>query len=218
MEALILYFVLFFPAMPIWSSADSLAETVRIIPFSITRELARTVTHTLPAIALLLYLIYSKIPSKEGFSPRRAAVPGRRDIPAFAIGLPILIIIGLFVAFLTGLAAGISPPVRIAGPYSFLGWAVVILACLGTGYLEEIYFRYYLLTKTENLIPNTTSRVMLSVLLFAACHIHDGFWGVLNAAIAGLFLAVLFLRYRSLHGIALAHAGYNVFVYAMGVG
>jgi membrane protease YdiL (CAAX protease family) len=40
---------------------------------------------------------------------------------------------------------------------------------------------------------------------------------VLNAVLAGALLALVFLRYRSLHGIALAHGLYNVFVYALGV-
>jgi len=235
MEALILYFVLFFPGVNAWSAIISLApgvvggaEAIRTIPFSIIRELGRTITHSLPGIALLLYLISGKSsdkvsavpPGDKSFRLLKATIPAKRDIIPFVIGLPVLIIIGLFVSFLASLFArlygGFSPPLLIEGPYSFWGWVVLILACLGTGYLEEIYFRYYLLTKTESLIPSPALRVVFSVLLFAVSHIHDGPWGVINAALAGLFLSALFLRYRSLHGIALAHAGYNFFVYAMG--
>jgi membrane protease YdiL (CAAX protease family) len=52
-------------------------------------------------------------------------------------------------------------------------------------------------------------------LLFSVCHLYEGPWGFLNAAISGILLAFIFLRYRSIHGIALAHGLYNVFVYAM---
>jgi membrane protease YdiL (CAAX protease family) len=58
--------------------------------------------------------------------------------------------------------------------------------------------------------------VLASTLLFAFCHVYEGPWGFLNAALSGVILAFLFLRFRSLHGIAIAHAMYNIFVYALG--
>ena len=215
MEALILYFVLFFPAIRA-PSPDLLAQGIGAagtIPFSAMALLGRTLTYTLPATALILYLI-----SRGGPQPvdiRRAA-PGKQDILPFAISLPCLIIIGMFIAFLVSRFAGETAPPVIEGPHTFAGWAAVVLACLGTGYLEEIYFRHYLLTRLENIIPRTAVRVLFSTALFAFAHIHYGPWGLLNAAVAGLFLSVVFLRYRSLHGIALAHAGYNMFVFFMG--
>lgn len=215
MEALILYVVLFFPGIhaffaPDWAIQE--IQTLRSIPFSVVRELGRLATYTLPATALLLYLIARR----EGFPGLKAAIPQKRDMLPFAIGLPVLIGIGLFISFLISRFAGVSAPFRVEGPYNFIGWAVMILACLGTGYLEEIYFRYYLLARMEKIIPQTAARVVFSTVLFALCHMHAGPWGVANAAIAGLFLSALFLRYRSLHGVALAHAGYNMFVYVMG--
>jgi membrane protease YdiL (CAAX protease family) len=92
----------------------------------------------------------------------------------------------------------------------------MILSCLGTGYLEESYFRYYLLIKLEIPVPNAAMRAALSTALFSLCHMYEGPWGILNAVIAGLFLSALFVRFRSLHGVALAHAFYNMFVYVMG--
>ncbi|MCL2205826.1 MAG: CPBP family intramembrane metalloprotease [Treponema sp.] len=224
MEALILYFVLFFPNVqfsPVIHDGIPYAQT---LPFSTVRELMRLLTYTLPAIALLLYLIAGrnrnaelKAPYSEE-APRfyKTLFPCKQDIIPFAIGLPALVIIGLSVSFLISLSTLNFTPVRIGGPYNFFAWIAMIFACLGTGYLEEIYFRYYLLSKTKNIIPNTAVRVVFSTLLFSISHIHDGPWGVLNAAIAGLILSGIFLRYRSLHGVALAHAGYNMFVYTMG--
>jgi len=216
MEALILYFVLFFPAIHV-PPPELLAQGIGAagtIPFSAMALLARTLTYTLPATALVLYLI-----SRSGSQPAdiRRAAPAKPDMLPLAIGLPGLIIIGLFVAFLVSRFAGETRPPVIEGPYTLTGWVVVVLACLGTGYLEEIYFRYYLLTKLEKIIPRTAVRVLFSTALFAIAHIHYGPWGLLNAAVAGLFLSALFLRYKSLHGIALAHAGYNMFVFFMGI-
>jgi membrane protease YdiL (CAAX protease family) len=60
-------------------------------------------------------------------------------------------------------------------------------------------------------------RVLFSTVLFSLCHIYEGPWGILNAVLAGIFLSVLFNRYRSIHGIAWAHAAYNMFVYTIGI-
>ncbi|MCL2601288.1 MAG: CPBP family intramembrane metalloprotease [Treponema sp.] len=222
MEALILYFVLFFPAIttaPFVAAAD----TVLVLPFSPARELGRMITHTLPGIALLLYIIFGKDFQKDTSKSLcrksaliQAVLPGKRDILPFVCALPALVAIGVGVSLMVSHFAALPPPVKIECPASVAGWAAVVFACLGTGYMEEIFFRYYLLSKTETLIQHEPSRVVFSVVLFTVSHIGDGHWGMVNAALAGLLLAVLFLRFRSLHGIALAHAGYNVFVYAMG--
>jgi len=223
--------VLFFPGILIRPSTDWLVQGIQAIPFSIYRELGHMLTYTLPSLALLLYLIYggegrqtnihldaaAELPGKKSFSGLKDIAPGKQDIVPFVIGFPVLVITGLFIAFMIPLFTAAAAPPRIEGPYNFIGWLIVILACLGTGYLEEIYFRYYLLSRLEKAVPRTAVRVIFSTALFALCHMHDGLWGVLNAAIAGLFLSALFLKFRSLHGIALAHAGYNMFVYFMGV-
>jgi len=210
MEALILYFVLFFPGVFVMPWADT-----GIISFSMFLELSRIITYTLPSLALLWYLISYK----EGLSSAREQLKtGKRDLKALGFGLGALILIGLFISQLASLSSdylGLPEPPKIEGPASFPGWFVIIFSCLGTGYLEETYFRYYLLTKLEKTVPHLAMRIVLSTLLFSTCHIYEGPWGIANAAIAGLILSLLFIRFRSLHGIALAHGAYNIFVYIM---
>jgi membrane protease YdiL (CAAX protease family) len=104
----------------------------------------------------------------------------------------------------------------VEAPVSVFGWIVMVFSCLGTGYLEESYFRYYLLTKLEKQQPRALIRIIFSTILFSSCHIYEGPWGVINAMLAGFLLSWLFNRYRSLHGIAWAHGAYNIFVYFMG--
>jgi len=53
------------------------------------------------------------------------------------------------------------------------------------------------------------------VVLFAVCHIYEGPWGFLNAVISGAILGFVFLRYNSLHGIAAAHALYNISLFVI---
>jgi uncharacterized protein len=214
MEPFILYFVLFFPgvyANGIWGG-NIIAET---IPFSVIRELGRTLTYTIPSLALLWYVF----PDKKGFSYLKQEKLQKRDFLPFAIGLPGLILIGLGVSFLVSffyLRHGLALPVKAEAPVSALGWIVMVFSCLGTGYLEESYFRYYLLKKLEKYQPKITIRIVFSTILFSICHIYEGPWGIINAMLAGFFLSWLYYRFKSLHGVAWVHGAYNIFVYFIG--
>ena len=214
MEPMILYFVLFFPGIFYlgFSGGSELTET---IPFDALRELGRTMTYTIPSLALLWYII----PDRKGFSSLKQEKPKKLDFISFAAGLPGLIFIGLGISLVISIVSQyqeLLPPPKVEAPVSAFGWFVVAFSCLGTGYLEESYFRYYLLTKFESQLPAVASRILLSTTLFSLCHIYEGPWGVTNAVLAGFLLSALFIRYRSLHGIAWAHGVYNIFVYAMG--
>ena len=218
MEPLILYFVLFFPGIFSSSFPSALSsgiEAAEAIPFSILHELSRTLTYTIPALALLWYLMSDK----NGFSALKDEKPSLWDTISFAVGLPSLIIIGLGISFLVTQFSGypnLAPPPMVEPPVNLWGYIVMVLSCLGTGYLEESYFRYYLLTRLENSVPQLILRIIFSTTLFSLCHFYEGPWGILNAVLAGILLSVLFTRFRSLHGIAWAHGAYNIFVYVMG--
>jgi membrane protease YdiL (CAAX protease family) len=214
MEPLILYFVLFFPGIFASPFPAGLGQGIEaaLIPFSTLRELGRTLTYTIPSLALLWYLISDK----KGLSALDEVKPRLRDFIPFAIGFPSLVIIGLGISFPASYFSGyldLPLPPRVDAPLGLAGWIAMVFSCLGTGYLEESYFRYYLLIKLENPLPRPAFRIFLSTLLFSLCHIYEGPWGILNAVLAGVLLSVLFIRYRSLHGIAWAHAAYNMFVY-----
>ena len=210
-EALILYLVFFLPGL---MSSGFTAVEVQSIPFSPVWELNRIITYIIPALALIWYIVLRK-KSLSSLKPLRM---WRQDLLSFAIGLTGLISIALAISFIISLLSryyGLISPPQVEAPENIPGWIVMVIACLGTGYLEESYFRYYLLTKLRKY--NLPSKVILSTVLFAFSHIHDGFWGILNALLAGILLSLLFIRYRSLHGTALAHGAYNIFVYTMGV-
>ena len=214
MEALILYFVLFFPRVYNSPLSGGISSTSSI-PFSALGELGRTLTYSIPSLVLLWYIISDK----KGFSAMEQVKPCKKDIVPFAAGLPGLIIIGLFISLVISLFSrysGLMPPPIVEGPHSISGWIMMVFSCLATGYLEESYFRYYLLIRFENALPSPALRVILSTVLFSLCHIYEGPWGIINAVLAGVLLSLLFIRYRSLHGIALAHSAYNIFVYVMG--
>jgi membrane protease YdiL (CAAX protease family) len=198
--------VLFLPAIPAIPSPD-------IIIFSANRELTRVFFYNIPAFALIWYLILQKKSLREW----GLGLPGRGDLFSLLFAFPGLLLIGLAVSLISPLFTGIASRPEIGAPANFTGWLVMFFSCISTGYLEESFFRFYLLTKLEKTGIKAGGLVFVSTLLFALCHVYEGPWGVLNAVLAGTLLALIFLHHRSLHGIALAHGFYNAFVYALGV-
>ncbi|GHT68981.1 hypothetical protein FACS1894110_17600 [Spirochaetia bacterium] len=202
-EPLILYVILFLPG--------ALKEGPPLAAFSIAGELRRILIFNIPSLALIWYLILQPLMSKQ-IIPRFR----RQDLYSALFALPALLLSGFCIALVSSrfdLPAGIN----IEAPPNMTGWIVMTLSCLSTGYLEESYFRFYLLTKLEAFGLSPFMAILTGVLLFSSCHIYEGPWGVLNAFLAGTMLSLVFIRFRAIHGIALAHGLYNIFVYAMGV-
>lgn len=195
LEPLLLFGVLFLPGIGSVSPGPAV--------FSINRELSRIVVHNIPALALVWYML--------GLKGIRLPRPGLRDLNTALIAFPGLLVIG----FLGSLAAlpfgGLFPPLPLEPPRTFFQWMVMAPSVLSTGYMEESYFRFYLLTRLDPAEPGKA--VLFSVLLFSLCHMYEGLPGVLNAAAAGGFLSVLFLKRPAIHGLAWAHGMYNVAVY-----
>lgn len=223
LEGLILYFVLFFPGVYA-SGFSGEIDLVEAITFSIPAELGRTLTYTLPSLALLWYLILRiNSAEKKSFSSLGLTSLRKQDFLSFAAGFAGLVLVGLGISFLVSLLPqmeNLPPPPKIEAPDTVWGWIVIAFSCLGTGYLEETYFRYYLFTAgptaaPEKLNVDAAARIVLSTGLFSICHIYEGPWGILNAALAGILLSALFVRFKSFHGIAWAHGAYNIFVYCI---
>jgi len=205
-EPLILYAVLFFRI-----SAGA-APSGEVVEFSITAEIARIFLYNIPSLALVWYLLLKEKNLKEW----GITLPGKKDILPAAVSLPALVFIGLTISIVSHFLNEIPSGSHFLPPRNVISWCILIISCISTAYLEESFFRFYLLSKREEMGLGPHRAVLVSTLLFSVCHLYEGPWGFLNAALSGILLAFIFLRYRSLHGIALAHALYNVVVYAVG--
>ena len=201
-EPLILYAVLFFRI-----SAGPSGESVE---FSAAAELVRIFLYNIPSLALIWYLLL-KVKSLKEWD----IMPGKRDLMPIALALPALILIGLTISLVSHVD-GIPSGSRFLPPQTAVTWVILIISCVSTAYLEESFFRFYLLSKRDAMGLGPHRAILISTMVFASCHIYEGPWGFLNAALSGIVLAYIFLRFRSLHGIAVSHAMYNIAVYAMG--
>jgi len=205
-EAIILYVVLFFSgtAIQLSSSASQAAG------FSVAAEIAKIMLYCIPSLALIWYLTI-KSWKLEYWSVR----PGKKDLISGLITFPCLLLTSFIVANISKYAGDNTTQAIIYSPTSAFEWVILCISCLFAAYLEESFFRFYLISRRQELNLNATSALILSVALFSVCHIHEGPWGFLNSVLAGVFLAFMFLRYNSLHGIAVAHALYNITVYVL---
>jgi membrane protease YdiL (CAAX protease family) len=204
-EPLILYAVLFFQFSPVP------VQAVEVVEFSPAAEIARIFLYNLPSFCLIWYLLLKVKRLKSwgvGFSPKNDAL-------SVAFSLPALVGIGLTVSLAAPYLDGIPSGPRFLPPQNTVSWIILAFSSFSTAYLEESYFRFYLLSKRAELGIGPHRAVLLSTLLFSVCHIYEGPWGFLNAALSGIVLAFVFLRFRSLHGISAAHALYNILVYVL---
>jgi hypothetical protein len=204
-EALILYLVLFIPG-------SLSGELPGVVEFSLLRELNRLLLYNVPALALIWRLLFHC----QSLGEWGVAKLRFRDLRAFALALPGLLGIGMTISILSPrLFPGALLP-AFEAPADPAAWIVLAGSSLGTGYLEESYFRFYLLNMLELTGLGKRRRIFISVMLFSFSHLYEGPGGAINALLAGLLLSAIHLREGSLHGIAWAHGGYNLLVYALG--
>jgi len=202
-EAFILYIVLFFSG-----AARFIIGGERNVDFSAAGQIAGILLHSIPSLALIMFLMH-----RAGRIDKSIIKPGKKDLICGLITLPCLLLIGIVtasVSYFTGSSDG-SP--SLSSPSTVPGWIILCLSCVCAAYLEESYFRYYLLTARAALKLNDYLALLLSTALFSICHIYEGPLGVLNAALSGALLCIIFLRRKSFHGIALAHGFYNILIY-----
>ena len=202
-EILILYVVLFF--------SGSTGLFLRGEPgFSNTAELARLLTYTIPSLALIWYLLLRARKLKDW-----GIRPCKNDLISCLITFPCLLITGFFISAIAAFISGNSMQVSLYFPSTAQGWILLCISCIISAYLEESFFRFYLLSRREELHLGPASALTVSTALFSICHIYEGPWGFLNSVLAGTLLAFIFLRYNSLHGISVAHGLYNIAVYVI---
>jgi membrane protease YdiL (CAAX protease family) len=182
------------------------------VEFSAIYETTRIVMYTIPSLILVWYLMLKQKSLREW----GVTLPRKKDMYSAALTFPALVLVGLTFSFVSPYFDDIPAGPKFLPPGSAAAWVVLIVSCTISAYLEESYFRFYLLSKREEMGLGPHRAVLVSTLLFALCHVYEGPWGFLNSTLSGVILAVVFLRFRSLHGIAAAHAMYNILVYALG--
>jgi membrane protease YdiL (CAAX protease family) len=89
------------------------------------------------------------------------------------------------------------------------------VSSIAAAYLEEAFFRVFLLRRLLAYGTGGGVASLVSAALFAACHSWEGLAGVAGAFLSGLFLNYWIEREQSLASAALPHAAYNIAVYLL---
>jgi membrane protease YdiL (CAAX protease family) len=203
LEPLILYVVLFL------SNSAGQPAAGASITFSAINELIRIILYNIPSLALIWYLLL-KTKSLKAWG---VGLPGKKDLVSGLLALPSLVLAGFVISAVSPLFQNIPEGPRLVPPAGIPAWLLLVVSCISTGYLEESFFRFYLLSRRNEFGLSGARAALVSVALFALCHVYEGPWGFLNAVLAGSVLSFLFLRYQALHGLAFAHGLYNTLVY-----
>ncbi|MDR2943047.1 MAG: CPBP family intramembrane metalloprotease [Treponema sp.] len=206
LEAVILYIVLFLSGSA--SFFTNSHQTAAQTGFSIMSALNSIFLRSIPSLALIWFLLLKKKKLKDW-----GIRPGLKDLISCVITLPCLLIIGFTVTYISSKIGESSLQITIISPSNGPEWAVLSVSCVLAAYLEESFFRFYLLSRRHELKLTALYALVLSVALFSICHIYEGPWGFLNAVLSSVLLCFMFLRYKSIHGISIAHAMYNIAVY-----
>jgi len=202
-EALLLYIILFFSG-----AAGAIVNASTPEGFSAGREFVRIFLHSIPSLALVWYLLL-KVKKAKYWNIK----PGKKDVVSFLITFPCLLITGFAVSFISSFMG--ETTITLTYPSTVFGWIILSFSCILAAYLEESFFRFYLLSRRDELKLSAVSALILSVALFSICHVYEGPWGFLNSFFSAVILAFIFLRYEALHGIAFAHGLYNIAAYVI---
>jgi membrane protease YdiL (CAAX protease family) len=107
-----------------------------------------------------------------------------------------------FAAYKSGIALSI-----VAENLPDIWWRipVLLLSALQNGLLEEILVTGYLLTRLRQLGARPVAAVAVSATLRGSYHLYQGFGGFLGNAVMGVIFAILFLRWRRVTPMVIAH-------------
>jgi membrane protease YdiL (CAAX protease family) len=130
----------------------------------------------------------------------------------FAWGIAFLISANVILAGLAWALAQIGLPmpgeIEMLIPTETSGKILWVVVSFTAGFCEEIAFRGYLMTRIRLLfnLPNWAIPVLVSSLVFGACHAYQGWPGFIVITAYGVMFALLYIRTKSLWPCIIAHS------------
>lgn len=155
--------------------------------------------------------IFKRADAKLSFysihSLKMGDIPGSL-VAAAGIYLLVLLISLISMQFSGEFNEALKNPVawKIENPWML---PLVFLTCIVTGYREEIFFRAYFIRRFEISGFHPAVGVAVTTVLFSMGHLYQGFAGLVGTLLIGVYFGFLFLRFRNVHMIAIAHAIFN---------
>jgi membrane protease YdiL (CAAX protease family) len=213
---MILLFLLFYLPGYLWPQQELLGSSE-----SLPSYMLQFFILALPQILLLLYILSLRAgetgsAAENPYAEFGILRPRARDL---LVALPVFAGIFALLALLGAILILLPSAQRSLFTTGFR-WKLedarliplVLPFCLVTGYREELFFRSYLLTRFRQLQLPVFLGIGMSTLLFAIGHTYQGVAGLAVALIQGLYFSILFVRFKNIHPLAVAHGLYNAAV------
>ncbi|MFP4374449.1 MAG: CPBP family intramembrane glutamic endopeptidase [Spirochaetaceae bacterium] len=212
-EMLLLFAVFFLPGILFQQGG------IRPDAFDAAAYHLAVIVTALPQALLIVYVLRVQ-PGEDlaRFGFRTVDFPDLLAAIVTTIGMFILLAAAAAVLLL--LPDAMQGAVRAGFRFRFTNAALLPLALLSSlaiAYREEAFFRAYVLTRFEQLSVHPVASVLLGAAAFSLGHLYQGFGGALVAFMLGIYLGWVYLKRRSVHIVAVAHALYNFAVLAVGL-
>jgi membrane protease YdiL (CAAX protease family) len=169
----------------------------------LTLQLANLLIALAP-VALVFYLLF-----REGATPSSAmGLDARQPGPDLAKGAALAALIGgsglalYLAAYKLGLALNVVPE---SLPAVWWRIPVLVLDAAHNGIVEEVLVLGYLLRRLDQLGWSPARAIALSAVVRGSYHLYQGFGGFLGNAIMGVIFGVLYLRWRRVTPMIIAH-------------
>jgi membrane protease YdiL (CAAX protease family) len=107
-----------------------------------------------------------------------------------------------FIAYKSGIALNV---VAETEPDVWWRYPILLLSAFQNGLYEEVLVTGYLLTRLRKLGVNPWAAIAISATLRGSYHLYQGFGGFAGNAIMGIIFGTLFLRWRRVTPMIIAH-------------
>jgi len=154
-------------------------------------------------VILAFYLL-----ARSGDGAKSIGVDRSQPLRDFLRGAALAALIGgsglglYFIAYKSGIALNV---VAENEPNIWWRYPVLLLSALQNGLLEEVLVTGYLLTRLRKLGVRPEYAILISATLRGSYHLYQGFGGFLGNAVMGLIFGTLFLRWRRVTPMIIAH-------------
>jgi membrane protease YdiL (CAAX protease family) len=154
-------------------------------------------------VILAFYLL-----ARSGDGAKSIGVDRTQPLRDFLRGAGLAALIGgsglglYFIAYKSGIAVNV---VAENLPAIWWRYPVLVLSALQNGLVEEVLVTGYLLTRLRQLGVHPWIAILISATLRGSYHLYQGFGGFIGNAVMGLIFGTLFLRWRRVLPMIIAH-------------
>lgn len=142
--------------------------------------------------------------------------PGLNVSSAIAIAA-VLFVLSLVISLL-GDHFNVGSPAVFSGVFpvdTVWGWSATTVLMLTVAWVEELFFRAYLILRLRQLHAQPFVAITIAALLFSVGHGYQGALALVFSFSAGVILGILWMRRPNLIAFTIGHGAYNIVALAV---